>query len=74
MVDTSTCLWLNQSMSPHNLRQIANNLSAFGWPSIDRQLAIHVANGDLTEREAATVRDLVANSDDMLLRDMVHAI
>jgi len=62
------------TLSPYAIRQHAESLSAFGDASVDRQLAIHVANGDFTTADADAIRRAVANSDAKLMRDLLDAI
>jgi hypothetical protein len=49
----------SDSLSPYSLRQMAFNLSAWGAASVERQLAIHVTNGDITASEAQKIRNLI---------------
>jgi hypothetical protein len=47
------------TLSAHSLRQMAFNLSAWGAASVERQLSIHVTNGDITTSEAQMIRNLI---------------
>jgi hypothetical protein len=49
----------SDSLSPYSLRQMAFNLSAWGAASVERQLAIHMTNGDITASEAQKIRNLI---------------
>ena len=49
-------------LSPYNLRQMADSLRAFGIDSALRQIDVHVANADISDADAQSLRNLVTNT------------
>ncbi len=57
-----------RKLSPWQIEQLADNLSRFGAESVNRQIALHVANGDATDADAVVLLAATNNR-----RNAVHA-